>query len=144
MASTPTTQRENLSRHNGTVPKVDSPAVSARARARIATTQRDSNRERQTGRRLAAWWAWTAQPASLNALWQASSVDPKRIPAANLALRWACHASNWTDRLLMFAIIALLPTFATGPLRWCAERPTRRYGLYLTLAALTAAYLIGA
>ncbi|WP_328344748.1 hypothetical protein [Micromonospora sp. NBC_00421] len=89
------------------------------------------------------WWAWTARPATLADLWAASAVDPKRIPTNNTALRVAWQVSNWTDRLLMFAAIAAAPTLATGPLRWLAARPTRRWAFYLITAALTATYTLG-
>jgi hypothetical protein len=139
--TTTTTQRENLSGINGRVPEVDSPAVSARARARLTDTESNGNRE--VGASPRNWWAWTTRPASLRDTWANSAVDKTRIPAANPVLHGAWQVSNWTDRLIMFALIVLLPAALTGPLRWCATRPTRRYGLYLTLAALTGAYLLG-
>lgn len=141
--TTTVTPREIRSPRNGRVPNLDSPAVSTPARARITVTKRN----RKIGDRIAVagrrWWAFTTRPVSLAALWRLSAVDPTRIPASSPALRWAWQVSNWTDRLLLFALILVSPSVCTGPLRWCATRPTRRYGLHLTVAALTAAYLIG-
>jgi len=79
---------------------------------------------------------------SLRAAWRLSgAVDARRVPAGSpiaTALWWW---SNRTDRLLLFALAILAPTVLTGPLLWCAARPTRRCGLYLVLAALTALFL---
>ncbi len=141
-----TTTRDVRSPQNGRVPNPDSPAVRARARASIPTSKPITKSDRQradVAAALRSWWAWTARPATLADVWQASAVDPKRIPASSTVLRLLWQVSNWTDRLLMFALIALAPTCLTGLLRWCATRPTRRYGLYLTAAALTAALIIG-
>ncbi|WP_344613385.1 hypothetical protein [Dactylosporangium salmoneum] len=80
---------------------------------------------------------------SIRALWRLSAVDNTRIPAQSGTLHTLWQVSNWTDRLLMFALILLLPTALTGPLRWIAVRPTRRVGFYLVAAALTVTYLIG-
>lgn len=137
-----TTPREIRSPQNGRVPTLDSPAVPARAGARVPITQR-------IGKILAAvkigfvrWWGWTSRPLSLRNTWARSAVDITRIPNKSGTLRALWHISNWTDRLIMFALIMLAPTAATGALRWLALRPTRRIGLYLTLAALTAAHLL--
>lgn len=138
-----TTQREVRSPINGVVPAVDSPAVRAPARGRIPVTKSEikkGDRFSWAGRR---WWGLASRPLSLAALWRLSGVDRKRIPLNNPALRLIWQLSNWTDRLFMFAIIAAAPTILTGPVRWTAARPTRRYGLYLVVGGLTAAYLIG-
>ncbi|MEV0214323.1 hypothetical protein [Micromonospora sp. NPDC050695] len=76
-------------------------------------------------------------------MWAASAVDSKRIPANVGALRIAWQVSNWTDRLLMFGLIAVAPTFLTGLLRWLAARPTRRWAFYLILAAFAATFALG-
>ncbi|MFI5895604.1 hypothetical protein ACIA5D_36470 [Actinoplanes sp. NPDC051513] len=121
---------------------LDSPAVSARARARIPVTDSEINRGDRVRQAFTSWWLLTAEPMTLRELWNASKVDRKRIPADNLILRVLWQVSNWTDRLAMFAAVTIVfPPLLTGPLRWCAARPTRRYGLYLTVAALTGAYL---
>lgn len=116
----------------------DSPAAPARAGARLPVTQRA--RQLWAGTRAAGrnWWAWTAQPASLADTWTASKVDPRRVPgnAGTLSVLW--RISNATDRLIMFALILAAPTALTGPLRWAATRPTRRWGLYIALTAFTA------
>lgn len=144
--TTTTTQREIRSPINGRVPNQDSPGVSAPARATIPTTDSDGNRKTTRlsfGSWLARRWAWTARPDSFAGTWAASRVDRKRIPndAGLLSAVW--HVSNWTDRLIMFVLILIAPAFLTGPLRWLAPRPMRRYGLYFVLAALTVALLTG-
>ena len=144
---TTTTERDVRSQINGRVPGVDSPAVHARARARISDTDGDvkPTKVRSPSRvaGLANWWVWTAQPASFAGTWAGSKVDRSRIPANNTVLFVLWQVSQWTDRLVMFALILALPAILTGPLRWCAARPARRYTLYLTAAAFVAACLIG-
>ncbi len=143
---TTVTDREIPARTNGAVPKLDSPAVRAPARARIPVTQSADKIPGVTGSiTLAArrWWAFTARPASIRALWRLSAVELKRVPGKNAGLALAWRISNWTDRLAMFAFIAVAPTALTGPLRWCAVRPTRRIALYLVTAALAATYTLG-
>ncbi|WP_203822615.1 hypothetical protein [Paractinoplanes ferrugineus] len=125
------------------VAEVDSPAVRARARARVPVADGDIKFGDRLRQAVTSWWLLTSEPMTLLALWNASKVDRKRVPAGNGVLRALWHVSNWSDRIVMFAVIAVAPTFATGALRWIAVRPTRRYGLYLTLAALTGAYLYG-
>ncbi len=136
------TEREIRSPQNGAVPAVDSPAVSARARARITTTERVGKVRAKVRSGAAGWWAWTARPLSLKATWEASRIDPARIPNKSKPLTVLWRVSNATDRFLMFAVIFLAPTAATGGLRWIACRPTRRWGFYLTFLALTLTYLI--
>nr|WP_221374430.1 hypothetical protein [Actinoplanes polyasparticus] len=121
----------------------DSPAVRAGARASLKVTDGEIKRGDRARQAFTSWWLLTAEPMTLRALWTASGVDRKRVPLNNALLRGLWHVSNWTDRLAMFALLAITPTFLTGPLRWCAVRPTRRYGAYLTLAALTGLYLYG-
>lgn len=143
---TMTTEREVPARINGASPKVDSPAVRAPARARIPVTEsggKISSGAASIKAAAAAWWGFTARPMSLRDLWAASAVDPKRIPGKHGGLTAAWHVSNWTDRLFMFALIAVLPTALTGPLRWFAARPTRRIGLYIVTVALAATYALG-
>ncbi len=139
----PTTQRELHDPVNGRVPDVDSPAVRARARASMPVTGRDRNEKADRSTRERGWSPWTAVPASLAQAWTASKVDPKRVPAKNGTLRLLWQVSNWTDRLLWFALALLLPAAATGAVRWLAQRPSRRWLTKLTLAALIGAYLIG-
>jgi hypothetical protein len=143
--TTTTTRSDVRSPLNGRVPDLDSPAVRQRARANVPVA--DSNRNKSarvvSAGLLRRWWGWTARPLSLRATWAQSAVDSTRIPLNNTALRLLWQASNFTDRLVMFALILIVPTALTGPLRWCAVRPTRRWALYLTLTALAGAYLIG-
>lgn len=140
--TTMVTPSEIRSPQNGRVPELDSPAAPARARATVPVTHRAGKILAGVKIGFGRWWAWTARPLSLRVTWALSAVDPARIPRKSGILLAAWHVSNWTDRLIMFALIMLLPTAATGPLRWCATRPTRRYGLYVSAAALTAAHLV--
>jgi hypothetical protein len=143
---TTVTGREIPAKTNGALPRLNSPAVRAPARARVPITQRVGKISAGAGSITAGWrrwWGFTARPMSLRALWRLSTVDRQRIPGKSGALLILWHISNWTDRLAMFALILALPTGLTGPLRWAAQRPTRRVGLYLVIAALVAVYLIG-
>jgi hypothetical protein len=138
-----TTQRDVRSDRGGGVRDPDSPAVRAGARANIPVTDSEIKLGDRVRQGAASWWLLTAEPMTLRALWTASGVDRKRIPRDSTTLRVLWHVSNWTDRLVMFALLAITPTFMTGPLRWSAARPARRVGLHLTLAALTGLYLYG-
>lgn len=141
-----TTPRDFRSPTPGAVPGVNSPGASTGARANIPVTDGDGN-SKTTRLSFGSWlgrqWAWTARPDSYAGTWAASRVDPRRIPGNARPLRLAWLLSNLADRPLMFALILISPTGLTGPLRWIAQRPARRWGLYLTLAALGAALLIG-
>jgi hypothetical protein len=137
-----TTQREIRSPQNGRVSKLDSPAVPACARATIAVTDSEIKKRGRVAVTVVSWWGWTARPLSLRATWALSVVDRKRIPNDSTVLRILWQVSNWTDRLLMFALILICPTVCSGPLRWIAQRPTRRAGLYLSLLALIATMVI--
>lgn len=141
-----TTPRDFLSPTNGRVPNLDSPGVSTPAHARITPTQSDGNSKTRTDpkvRWLARQTFWTARPDSQQAAWAASRVDRKRVPNDSGPLRVLWKISNGTDRLLLFALIQIVPTVLQGPLRWIAQRPTRRIGLYLVVGALTITLLIG-
>lgn len=137
------TDSEIRSPRNGRVPRLDSPAAPASARARIPVTVSNRNRVAAVRRAARTWWVWTARPVSLRVLWRLSAIDTTRIPARSGALRALWLVSNWTDRLVMFALIAAAPTCATGALRWTATRPTRRWAFYLTTTAVAVAYLLG-
>lgn len=142
---TTVTEREIPARINGTLPKVDSPAVRAPARARVPVTHSVGKISGVAGSiKLAArrWWGFTARPSSLLAAWRLTAVDPKRIPGRSGALHVLWSVSNATDRLLIFAVILVAPTGLTGPLRWIAARPTRRWGCYLVTTALAVTYLL--
>ena len=142
------TEREVVIPGQGGPRSLDSPPTRAGARARVATA--DSKRKApavglwrtkaRTG--LRRWWVWTDRPASLRVAWKLTAVSPSRIPAGSglLALIW--RWSNRTDRLLMFALIMVAPTALTGPLRWLAARPTRRWAMYVIVGALAAGTLI--
>ena len=138
-----TTEREILSKTNGRAPDLDSPAVRARARASIPVTDSEIKKTGRVASFLASWWVWTARPTSFQDTWRMSAVDRTRIPNDSTVLRVLWHAGNWSERLIMFALILTLPTAFTGGLRLIAPRPTRRAGLYLTLAALTGLCLYG-
>lgn len=137
------TEREILSPHNGRVPRLDSPAVSTRARARLPVTERVGKWKTSAVSSARTWWGFTACPASYVEMWQASRVDETRIPGRSGLLRGLWLVSNWTDRIVLFVLIVGAPTFCTGPLRWLATRPTRRWGFYLITAILAAALLLG-
>lgn len=140
------TEREIPARTNGSAPRLDSPAVRASARASVSITER-VGKISGMGRSITAaartWWGFTARPATIAELWQASAVDRKRIPGKADTLHALWQVSNWTDRLIMFAAIAAAPTSVTGPLRWLAARPTRRWAFYLVTAALAVTYQLG-
>lgn len=90
---------------------------------------------------LNRWWLLTSRPTSLAATWRLSAVNRDRIPLGSglLALVW--RLANWTERLIFFGLVALAPTVLTGPLRWLAARPTRRWAFYLVTAAIAATFL---
>ena len=95
-------------------------------------------------RTMARWWVFTARPMSLRAAWRLSGVvDTKRIPDGSPLLGAVWWWSNRTDRLLLFALAIAAPTVLTGPLLWCAARPSRRFGLYLALTGLVVLLLVG-
>ena len=103
---------------------VTKPAVAGRAR-----------------RLVARWWVFTARPMSLRAAWRLSGVvDANRIPGGSPALAGLWWWANRTERLLLFVLVILAPTVLTGPLLWCAARPSRRFGLYAVLAGLAALF----
>lgn len=141
--TTTVTEREIRSPHNGRVPRIDSPPAPARAGARLPVTVRVDKAKAAVVGAARRWWVWTAQPASLADTWRASAVDPTRVPAGSTLLLTLWRVSNWTDRLLMFGLLLAAPTALTGPLRWLAARPTRRWGFYLTIALHVGAYLLG-
>ncbi|MER7166744.1 hypothetical protein ABT336_11870 [Micromonospora sp. NPDC000207] len=137
------TEREIRSPKNGRMPTLNSPPAPARAGARIPVTFSIGKVWADIRAGCCSWWALTARPLSYKALWRLSAVDTRRIPANLGWLRAAWHVSNWTDRLAIFALIAVAPTFLTGPLRWLAARPTRRWAFYLVLAVLTTTLALG-
>lgn len=92
-------------------------------------------------RGLAHWWGWTSRPTSLRAAWRASAVNRDRIPLGSTPFGLIWRLSNWTDRLLFFALVMIAPTALTGPLRWLAARPTRRWAFYLLAAGFVASRL---
>jgi hypothetical protein len=138
-----TTEREILSPRNGRVPEVDSPAVRARARASLTITDSEIKKGDRISRAVAGWWGFHVQPLSMAEAWMLSKVDTRRVPNGSGLLCGLWHIFNWTDRLIMFALIQVAPTFLQAPLRWIACRPTRRYGLYTVTGLLITALLIG-
>ena len=122
---------------------MDSPPAPARVGARLPVTFSVGKVWSVVCAGCRGWWGFTARPMSLADLWKSSAVDVKRIPAGFGPLRVAWKVSNWTDRLVMFGLIAAAPTFLTGPLRWLAARPTRRWAFYILLAAFAATFALG-
>lgn len=120
----------------------EDPPARARARARVEDTLSDGKSGTRRGlipavrAAVAAWWAWTATPATLADTWTASAVAKPRVPGKSGLLTFLWKISNGTDRLLMFGLILIAPTGLTGPLRWAATRPTRRYGTYALTGVL--------
>lgn len=149
-ATTPAaTQREIVSEDGGGAYKGDSPAVRAQARARIPVADGDRGAKTSRVSPLAAvrawagvWWVWIARPPSLKQMWDMSKVDPRRIPDVPL-FRVLWHVSNWSDRLILSALVFVTPNCLAGPVRWITCRPLRRYGFYAVVALLTIAYLLG-
>lgn len=92
-------------------------------------------------RGLSRWWAWSSRPTSLRAAWRLSAVNKTRIPLGSTPVGWLWRLSNITDRLVMFALVMIAPTVLTGPLRWLAARPTRRWAFYLIVAGFVATHL---
>jgi hypothetical protein len=106
------------------------PAVDTRMKARLGAARRT----------LTEWWVFTAEPKSLKEMYRASAVDMTRIPAGKgrgrAASAW--RGSNFFDRSLLLLFLLLTPGIAQGPVRWCFERPTRRWGLYVIVGVLVA------
>lgn len=71
-----------------------------------------------------------------------SAVNRDRIPLGSTPFGLIWRLSNWTDRLIFFALVMIAPTALTGPLRWLAARPTRRWAFYLLAAGFAAPHLI--
>lgn len=91
------------------------------------------------------WWVFTSRPMSLRVAWRLSGViDAKRVPGGSPLLAAAWWWSNRTDRLILFALAVLAPTILTGPILWCAVRPSRRLGLYAVVGVLWAVGAIAA
>jgi hypothetical protein len=91
---------------------------------------------------LRRWWAWTDRPPSLRACWRLSRVDEARVPRGDRGLTAGWTVANGIERLLVFALLLVAPSFAQPLLRWCVMRPTRRAGLWLALILLVAVALI--
>lgn len=86
---------------------------------------------------VTTWWGFVRQPMSLRQAWKLSGiVDPRRIPGESNLLATLWWWSNRTDRILLFAVLLILPTSLNGPVLWCAVRPTRRWGMYAVLFIL--------
>lgn len=90
---------------------------------------------------LTRWWLLTSRPTSLAATWRLSAVNRDRIPLGSSVLALIWRLANWTERLIFFGLVAIAPTVLTGPLRWLAARPTRRWAFYLVTAAFAATFL---
>lgn len=103
----------------------------------------DAGRPRRRGGPIARWWVLVSRPMSLRAAWRLSGVvDATRVPGGSPVLAAVWWWSNRTDRLVLFALAILAPAVATGPLLWCAARPSRRWGLYVVLAGLLVVFRV--
>lgn len=83
------------------------------------------------------WWGFVAEPMTVAETWRESGVIvAHRIPADSklLALLW--WVDNHSGRLALFLLLGVAPTWANGPLLWCAAKPGRRAGLYIVLTLL--------
>jgi len=143
----PVTDSDVLTRSLTGARVADSPSVRVAARARIATTAGKRPPAVKAvwvgvGRAAAGWWVWTARPVSLRVLWRLSAVTPARVPLRSGPLTWVWRVSNSTDRLVMFALVLAAPTVLTGPLRWLAARPSRRFAFYLLGGVVAAVVLL--
>lgn len=80
-----------------------------------------------------SWWGFVRQPTSVAEAWRRSDrMDARRIPDESNLLAAVWHFANRTERILLFAVLAVL-TMLTGSLLWCMVKPTRRWGLYAVL-----------
>lgn len=108
-----------------------------------ATKRRASKLKVKTRDAATGWWGYIARPMSVQEAWKLSGViDVRRIAAESdtkifALLYWIWYFLNRVERPLVFMLLGILPTWANGPLLWCAVRPTRRIGLYIVLVLLT-------
>lgn len=105
--------------------------------------RRTSQLKAKTRTAVTGWWGYIAQPMSVKESWQRSGViDVRRIPAESdsrifALLYWTWWFMNRFERPVLFLLLGVLPTWANGPLLWCALRPMRRAGLYVMVILLT-------
>lgn len=89
-----------------------------------------------TATAAATWLGFYRQPPSVRDAWYLSeSMDRARIPAESGLLAAAWWIANWTERIVLFAVVLLLLVLAATGL-WIVARPARRIGLYIVLAVV--------
>ncbi len=118
--------------------------VSARARARVATTDR-SGKMRAAAARIVSvpagdarrWWLVAARPVSLRAWLRAQRPDPARVPEGSPVLRRVWALDNWTLGLAVRALSVVL-YLAAGALAWAGGHPLRRWSALLVAGVFTA------
>ncbi len=100
------------------------PGLLNRLRARIAAA-------------ISNWWGFVAEPMSVPEAWRESGrIVEHRIPADSKLLAFLWAVDNHSGRPFLFALLGILPTWANGPLLWCAVKPSRRLGLYVVVILL--------
>ena len=104
--------------------KPTGPGWFTRTRQRIATA-------------ISNWWGFVAEPMSVGEAWRESGrIVAHRIPADSKLLAFLWAVDNHTGRPFLFVLLGSLPTWANGPLLWCAAKPARRLGLYVVVILL--------
>lgn len=118
---------------------IDRARVSARARARVATTFGDGNTAAKVRAvvvsDLRRWWLHAARPPSLKAWRRTQRVAIGRVPGDNALLRRLWVLDNWTFGLLVRWLATAMFLAAAG-LAWLALHPTRRWFALLVFTIL--------
>lgn len=74
------------------------------------------------------------QPLSLREAWHRSgTVDYHRVPADSELLAKLWWFSNHSDRIALFGLYFIAPAGLAGAVLYLAERPTRRWAMYLVV-----------
>lgn len=84
------------------------------------------------------WWGFIARPISVAEGWHRSGdLIAANVPANSEIVAWLWWASNQADRIILFLLLMVAPTFLNGPILWCASHAARRWGVYLVVFVLT-------
>jgi len=87
--------------------------------------------------RAGGWRGFVTHPMPVKEAWERSwIIDRRRIPADSSWWYWWWYWSNRTDRILLFGVLMILPTALNKPVLYAAQRPTRRWGMYLVVFCL--------